>query len=182
MKQVKTWRVAVTDVSRGQSAERGSSYEQSAQWRVDAPEELIWWLLFFRSHLWQPTEDSTQCGVFVLFFLRWKAQVMGFCWVFLSNLPGLNDKTHTSHYALCLLNKQHRWEVILMWDARWEVDGSVAPLSLGLGQSWQAPAPWTVCPAPIVSGGQSEDDKKQMEMLAPGLSLCTPAAYEWLSH
>lgn len=57
----------------------------------------------------------------------------------------------------------------------------MASLSLGPGHRWYTPVPWTGCPAPIVSGGQSKDDKKQMEMLAPGLSLCTPAAYEWLS-
>lgn len=40
------------------------------------------------------------------------------------------------------------------------------------------PHPRTDCPAPFVSRGQSKDDKKQMEMLAPGLSSCTPAACE----
>lgn len=81
----------------------------------------------------------------------------------------------------CLPSKQRGWEIILKWDARRGMDGIVAPLSLGPGHHWRTPVPWTGCPAPIVSGGQSKDDKKQMETLAPGLSLCTPAAYEWLS-
>ena len=54
-------------------------------------------------------------------------------------------------------------------------------ISLGPGRHWHTPLPLTAIRKPIVSGGQSKDDKKQMEMLAPGLSLGTPVAYEWLS-
>lgn len=47
---------------------------------------------------------------------------------------------------------------------------------LGPGSSLaRGPAPWTGCPAPIVSGGQSKDDKKQMEKLASGLFPRAPA-------
>lgn len=97
-----------------------------------------------------------------------------------NNSSGLNAKD-APPIMHCLPSKQHGWEIILKWDARHGMDGSATPLSLGPGHLWHTPAPWTVCPAPIVSGGQSKDDKKQMETLAPGLSLCTPAAYEWLS-
>lgn len=54
-------------------------------------------------------------------------------------------------------------------------------LSLGTGHHWHTPSPWTGCPTPIVCRGQAKDDKKQMETLAPGVSLRTPAASQWLS-
>lgn len=97
-----------------------------------------------------------------------------------NNSSGLNAKDAPA-IMHCLPSKRSGWEIILKWDARRGMDGTVAPLSLGPGHRWHTPAPWTGCPAPIVSGGQSKDDKKQMETLAPGLSLCTPAACEWLS-
>lgn len=97
-----------------------------------------------------------------------------------NNSSGLNAKD-APPIMHCLPSKRRGWEIILKWDARHGMDGIVAPLSLGSGHRWHAPTPWTGCPAPIVSGGQSKDDKKQMETLAPGLSVCTPAAYEWLS-
>lgn len=81
------------------------------------------------------------------------------------------------HLPLCIVSACMRNNPkIVMPDE--ERMASLRALSLGTGHHWHTPAPWTACPAPIVCRGQSKDDKKQMEMLAHGLSLCTPAADE----
>lgn len=98
----------------------------------------------------------------------------------LVNNSSESNVKHAPSIMHCLPRKQPGWEMTLKWNGRHGMDGIVAPLSLGPGHHWHPPAPRTDCPAPFVSRGQSKDDKKQMEMLAPGLSSCTPAACERL--
>lgn len=152
--------------------------------RGGTPEEHSWWLWF------QPPpvcgRDPSGCAAFACTNPRPVTCAADWFLAPVNNSSESNVR-HAPSIMHCLPSKQPGWEMILKWNGRHGMDGIVAALSLGPGHHWHPPAPRTGCPAPFVSRGQSKDDKKQMEMLAPGPFLVHPcclwkAVSLWAPH